>query len=109
MAHAWGVIVRPRLAGALEKALQRSPVVAILGPRQCGKTTLARSFAKDRQAMFYDLESEADLAQRCLALELHPDLPGKGHTKARHQASRSNLTSILDDAGTLPRTDLERF
>lgn len=40
-----------RLA-ALEAALARSPVVAVLGPRQCGKTTLARKLAieKDQAA-----------------------------------------------------------
>jgi predicted AAA+ superfamily ATPase len=36
-------------------------VTALLGPRQCGKTTLARQFARDRHATFYDLESQPDL------------------------------------------------
>ena len=31
------------------------------GPRQCGKTTLARRFCKDREATFFDLESNVDL------------------------------------------------
>ena len=44
----------------LETALRRSPVTAVLGPRQCGKTTLARLFANQRGASYFDLESEPD-------------------------------------------------
>ena len=44
----------------LETALHRSPVTAMLGPRQCGKTTLARLFASQRGASYFDLESEPD-------------------------------------------------
>ena len=39
----------------------RSPIVALLGPRQCGKTTLARAFAATRESTCFDLESEVDL------------------------------------------------
>ena len=44
----------------VERATGRSPVTAILGPRQCGKTTLARQFADARGATYFDLESEPD-------------------------------------------------
>jgi len=47
----------------IEIALKRSPIVALLGPRQCGKTTLAREIA-DTWAdgvVFLDLESADDL------------------------------------------------
>ena len=37
-----------------------SPVTAILGPRQCGKTTLAFSYGKPYQAHYFDLESVVD-------------------------------------------------
>ncbi len=36
-------------------------MTALLGPRQCGKTTLGRLFARDRKATFFDLESQPDL------------------------------------------------
>jgi predicted AAA+ superfamily ATPase len=39
--------------------------VALLGPRQCGKTTLAREIAKETKSHFVDLEDPADLA--CLS------------------------------------------
>ncbi len=37
------------------------PAVAIVGPRQCGKTTLARLFAQhEARIVFFDLERFAD-------------------------------------------------
>ena len=45
----------------LETALRRSPVTALLGPRQCGKTTLARLFGDPRAGTYFDLESEPDV------------------------------------------------
>ncbi len=46
----------------LENALRRSPAVAILGPRQCGKSTLARTFLRERDIphVFLDLQSRVD-------------------------------------------------
>jgi hypothetical protein len=44
----------------LANAVRRSPVTALLGPRQCGKTTLARLFGQSRQATHFDLESAPD-------------------------------------------------
>jgi len=41
-------------------ATGRSPVTALLGPRQCGKTTLARLFVGQHSAHYFDLESPAD-------------------------------------------------
>ena len=41
-------------------ALARSPVTALLGPRQCGKTTLARAIGAARTADYFDLESAPD-------------------------------------------------
>lgn len=43
----------------LKKLVKQFPVTAILGPRQCGKTTLARELAADH---VFDLESPRDLA-----------------------------------------------
>jgi uncharacterized protein len=44
-------------------ALRRSPVVALLGPRQCGKTTLARQLAAPDSLNYFDLEDPASLAR----------------------------------------------
>ena len=45
----------------LKAATARSPITALLGPRQCGKTTLARQFASTHGAAIFDLESEPDV------------------------------------------------
>ncbi|HMP72302.1 MAG TPA: ATP-binding protein [Kiritimatiellia bacterium] len=54
-------ITRKRYLEALRNALVRSPVVALLGPRQCGKTTMARDLAATVPTTYFDLESPADL------------------------------------------------
>lgn len=44
-------------------ALEEAAAVALLGPRQAGKTTLALEVAKARPAVYLDLESDADRAK----------------------------------------------
>ena len=64
-------IKRPALVARLSRALRASPVVALIGPRQCGKTTLARALARTRRSAYFDLEDPLDLerlAQPKLAL-----------------------------------------
>ena len=55
------MIGRPEFTSRLPRALRRSPVTAILGPRQCGKTTLARLNGAGKKAEYFDLESQPDL------------------------------------------------
>jgi len=45
---------------AIKRALARSPICALLGPRQCGKTTLARALAAEQESHYFDLESPRD-------------------------------------------------
>lgn len=47
----------------LAAALRRSRVVALLGPRQSGKTTLARSFVRADSRNYFDLEDPESLAR----------------------------------------------
>jgi predicted AAA+ superfamily ATPase len=58
------VIPRPAHVAAIEGRLRRFPVVALLGARQVGKTTLAREVARRfrGETTVFDLEREADLA-----------------------------------------------
>jgi len=55
-------IERAGLARRVRRALRRSAVVSLIGPRQCGKSTLARQIARER-ATFFDLEHPVDLAR----------------------------------------------
>jgi hypothetical protein len=58
-----GLIPR-NLATEIKSRLQHNPVVAILGPRQCGKTTLAGQIIKPlKKSVYLDLENPADLAK----------------------------------------------
>ena len=49
--------------GIVRTALKRSRIVAILGARQCGKTTLAREFVPAESLNYFDLEDPASLAR----------------------------------------------
>jgi len=51
-----GMIPREHYLGRVRKALGRNPVVALLGPRQCGKTTLARQMMPAGHPQYFDLE-----------------------------------------------------
>lgn len=65
-----------RLLPTIASALAESPVVALLGPRQAGKTTLALEVAESRPSVYLDLESPADrakLAEPELYLAQHQD------------------------------------
>lgn len=57
------LIARAHLMQAVRSALRRGPVTALLGPRQCGKTTLARLVTKSSPGpvAYFDLEEPADL------------------------------------------------
>jgi hypothetical protein len=44
----------------LQRALARSPAVAILGPRQCGKSTMAKKILETVPAVYLDLQDRTD-------------------------------------------------
>lgn len=83
------IIPRPRFESALEQALARAPVVALIGARQVGKTTLARRLAgRVRGTLYLDLERIADRRK----LE---------DAEAFLQAQAGHLT-VLDEVQRLP-------
>ena len=66
------LIPRSVLLKRIENRFNYSPAVLIQGPRQCGKTHLARRFAAGLHAEHFDLENPADydrLAQPMTALK----------------------------------------
>jgi len=50
------IMIKRDLAKLVKRRLEKYPAVGLVGPRQCGKTTLAKSF----KGRYFDLETEAD-------------------------------------------------
>ena len=57
------MIARSRLVESVRQALSRSRVVSLLGPRQCGKTTVGRQLLAANSPNYFDLEDPASLAR----------------------------------------------
>lgn len=57
------MLPRPDALSRVRGALRRARVVALVGPRQCGKTTLARQLVAERSANYFDLEDPVGLAR----------------------------------------------
>ena len=56
------VVARPGAVRRIARSFRVHPAVALLGPRQCGKTTLARlAAAGEPVSTFFDLERDADV------------------------------------------------
>src|SRR5262245_46985363 len=65
-----------RIEGLVRDRLSQQPAVALLGPRQAGKTTLAQEIAQDLPSAYLDLESPLDrekLADPTFYLSEHED------------------------------------
>ncbi len=57
------MIERRDLKKRIRESLRRSRIVALVGPRQCGKTTLARAFMPLDSYNYFDLEDPSSLAR----------------------------------------------
>lgn len=57
------MIQRPAVTSSIRTALERSRVVALVGPRQAGKTTLARQFVPPDSLNYFDLEDPISLVR----------------------------------------------
>ena len=55
------MIPRPEPIRQIEASFEIHPVTALLLPRQCGKTTLARFIADREPSTFFDLEDPVDI------------------------------------------------
>ena len=56
-------MISRRSGAQLKSLLEENPAVALLGPRQVGKTTLALEVAQDVDSVYLDLESPSDRAR----------------------------------------------
>lgn len=55
------LIPRPHVIDRVDQAFTVHPIAALLGPRQCGKTTLARLLAGREPSSYFDLENPVDV------------------------------------------------
>lgn len=81
-------MIERRIRAELAERLDEAPAVALLGPRQVGKTTLAQELAATRPSLYLDLESEADRA--------------KIADPEQYLASHEDKLVILDEVHRLP-------
>ena len=77
-----------RLTSYLDELLRQSPAVALLGPRQAGKTTLALEIGERRASIYLDLEDENDRA--------------KLSNPSKYLADHENELVILDEVHRVP-------
>jgi hypothetical protein len=70
------MIPRPDPIDQIITAFQVHPVTALLGPRQCGKTTLARIIAEQEPATIFDLENPVDMRRLSVPMQTLKDLSG---------------------------------
>jgi predicted AAA+ superfamily ATPase len=64
------------LLNTIRHALKRARVVALVGPRQVGKTTLARAIVPADSANYFDLENPSDVARLAEPITALGDLQG---------------------------------
>ncbi|MFH1858237.1 MAG: ATP-binding protein, partial [Candidatus Omnitrophota bacterium] len=70
------MVKRALLIEKLQKALGRSRIVGLIGPRQCGKTTLAQELVKNNSPNYFDLEDPESLARLKEPMTALRDLKG---------------------------------
>lgn len=86
----------------MRAALRRVPIVSILGPRQSGKTTLARAIARSRRAVAFDLERPSDVAR--LAAPMVALEPLRGLVVIDEVQRLPSLFEVLRVLADRPRT-----
>ena len=97
------IFIERELTRSIQKRLSNNPAVALLGPRQCGKTSLAKHLISAIEGSYYlDLENPRDLARLSdplLFFEEH-----KGQLVCLDEIQRipeifSTLRSVIDEVG----------
>jgi predicted AAA+ superfamily ATPase len=70
------MIPRPEPIRQIKASFQVHPVTALLGPRQCGKTTLARFIAEQEPSTVFDLEDPVDIQRLSAPMQVLKELSG---------------------------------
>ncbi len=82
-------MIERRLLPVMRQALTRQAAVVLVGPRQAGKTTLARIIAREQGARYLDLESEVDR--------------GRLDDPQQYLAEHADKLVVLDEIQRVPR------
>lgn len=69
-------IPRPAVIAQIVRSLDLNPIVALLGPRQCGKTTVARMIGEQQSSTYFDLENPVDVRRLSAPLTVLETLSG---------------------------------
>ncbi|HOY09299.1 MAG TPA: ATP-binding protein [Candidatus Omnitrophota bacterium] len=97
------MIKRKKIQDNITEALNRGRIVSILGPRQCGKTTLARQFAEPGSSSYFDLEDPIDNAKLAEAQNALQNLKGTVVIdEVQRQPELFPLLRVLADRIPLP-------
>ncbi len=70
------MIPRPHAIDRIATVFKVHSVAALLGPRQCGKTTLARKIAEGEPCTYFDLENPVDLRRLSAPMSTLEELSG---------------------------------
>ncbi len=70
------MIPRPQAYENISRTLELFPIAALLGPRQCGKTTLARIIADQNPSTYFDLENPVDMTRLSAPMSVLENLEG---------------------------------
>ena len=101
------MIERTSYLRRVRAGLKRSPIVALLGPRQCGKTTLAREFLPAASGNYLDLEDPATAALMEHPMTALKDLRGLVVIdEAQRQPGVFPVLRVLADRADQPATFL---
>ena len=76
-------MIKRELTKLVNRRLEKYPAVGLVGPRQCGKTTLAKSL----KGLYFDMETESD------RIKLDAQWP---------DIINSDKLIVLDEAQTMP-------
>lgn len=97
------LIPRPNLLGRVQQAMGNYPVTLILGPRQCGKTTMAKQICARTNGTYFDLEDpETPLRPEVAKLTLKDRTGLVVIDEFQRQPDLFSLLRVLADRRPLP-------
>jgi len=92
------MIPRPHAIDRILQVFRVHPIAVLLGPRQCGKTTLARMIAEEEPCTYFDLENPIDSRRLSAPMTALEGLSGLVIIdEVQHQPELFNLLRVLID------------